>query len=144
MTRINTIPPQHLLDQHLFAEWRELPRVMAIARPLRPREAPDAYALGRGHLKFFYGLTGYLSARHAQLTSEVVARGFRIESRPALEPVEGLAGDWVPTADDHVTNLDRLAARQEARPGFYKLRGKPARHDHYRRLLGRVAAGGVL
>ena len=39
MTRINTMPPEHLTDQHLFAEYRELPRIFALV--LLARAAKD-------------------------------------------------------------------------------------------------------
>ena len=32
MTRINVVPPRLLLDEHLLAEYRELPRVFALAK----------------------------------------------------------------------------------------------------------------
>lgn len=31
MTRINVVDPRDLTDEHLFAEWRELPRVFTLA-----------------------------------------------------------------------------------------------------------------
>ena len=36
MTRINVDPPAVLTDEHLLAEWRELPRVLGLALDARP------------------------------------------------------------------------------------------------------------
>ena len=139
MTRINTIEPADLLDQHLFAEWRELPRIFALARPLRPREVVPAFRLGSGHVRFFYPLTGWLAARHAALTAELEARGYNLTPRAPLEPLEGLDGDWSPGPVDHRRSLERLAERQAARPGFYRLRGDTAGPGHYDELLEKYA-----
>lgn len=38
MTRINTIDPVDLLDQHLFIEYREITRVYALHRARKPSE----------------------------------------------------------------------------------------------------------
>jgi deoxyribonuclease V len=32
MTRINLLPPSELADQHLLAEWRELPRIFGLVK----------------------------------------------------------------------------------------------------------------
>ena len=144
MTRINVIPPAELLDQHLLAEYRELPRVFALARPLRPGEQVQAYTLGRGHVLFFYDKLEWLAARQAALIAECEARGFQVVHKniPSLgkHPPE-LRGTWSPGRAACLTNLARLADRQSKRPGFYRLRGETAPDDHYARLLlGREAA----
>lgn len=42
MTRINLIPPAQLSDQHLLAEYRELPRIFTMAHEAALRsEHPD-------------------------------------------------------------------------------------------------------
>lgn len=54
MTRINTIDPVDLLDQHLFIEYREITRVATLHRAPKPGEVmPQNYTLGTGHVKFF-------------------------------------------------------------------------------------------
>lgn len=131
MTRVNVIDPVELTDQHLLAEYRELPRIFALARPLRPRERPERYVLGRGHVKWFYPLTGWLARRQSALIAECIARGFDITHRAAPLPIVGLDGDWSPDLDDRHTNLTRLRDKLAARPTFYRYRGKPVGPGFY-------------
>jgi deoxyribonuclease (pyrimidine dimer) len=67
MTRINVVAPRDLTDQHLLAEYRELPRVFTLAQAWldrgKPGALPERYALGTGHVKFFYDKTDYLAKR---------------------------------------------------------------------------------
>ena len=39
MTRINLLPPSQLADQHLIAEWRELPRIFGLVKKKLAEEA---------------------------------------------------------------------------------------------------------
>lgn len=50
MTRINVVPVFELSDQHLMAEYRELPRV--IKQKINTTDAPRLYKLGLGHVKW--------------------------------------------------------------------------------------------
>lgn len=129
MTRINVIPPAELTDQHLLAEYRELPRIFALARPDVP--APPRYILGAGHVRFFYTRTGYLSRRQAALIAECQARGFAVQHTSAPPPVPGCDADWFPTAADRRVNLERLHVRLLARLGWYTHRGQPVAADFY-------------
>lgn len=81
MTRVNCIPVRQLARQHLVAEYRELPRVFALAQAayLRgedPLDFPRTYRLGTGHVKFFYSRIGYLVRRQRQLIAEMRRRGY--------------------------------------------------------------------
>ena len=53
MTRVNTIKPYKLTDQHLLAEHRELPRIFGQAYDAymagRKVQASSRYTLGKGH-----------------------------------------------------------------------------------------------
>ena len=131
MTRINCIDPANLTDQHLLAEYRELPRVFALARHLAPREVVPTYRMGAGHVRFFYTRTGWLAKRQAALIAECLARGFDIQHRTAPEPVPGLDDDWAPSEADMQCNLERLRDKLDARPNFYRHRGVPVTPDHY-------------
>jgi deoxyribonuclease (pyrimidine dimer) len=131
LTRINTIPVDRLTDQHLLAEYRELPRVFALARPLTGRERRDTYTLGAGHVLFFYERTGFLARRQAAIIAECLDRGFDIQHRTAPDPIPGLDADWFPTAADHAVSLSRLRDRLAERPGFYRHRGVPVAPDFY-------------
>lgn len=89
MTRINCVPVQELHQKHLVAEYRELPRVFALARSTYL--APPEYRLGAGHVLFFYDKLGYLQRRQWELYDEMIARGYS----PTFNP-ESLADEWYP------------------------------------------------
>jgi hypothetical protein len=131
MTRINVVDPKRLTDQHLIAEYREAPRVFALARPLKPREAVPTYRLGAGHVRFFYPLTAWLSERQAALIEECQDRGFSIQHTAAPTAVPGLDGDWCVPREAVALNLERLREKLHARPGFYRYRGEPVGPDFY-------------
>lgn len=50
MTRINLVPVEELADQHLLAEYRELPR--CLNKPTRSPSDFPVYVLGKGHVKW--------------------------------------------------------------------------------------------
>lgn len=147
MTRINVVDPSELADSHLLAEYRELPRVFAlaedalfrVAHTIADREldipparmasvaadrvrtsAPSAYTLGAGHVRFFYSRTGYLSRRQSAIIAECLRRGFNLTHRTAPPPVPGLDDDWTPTPEAIEINRARIAERIATRPGFYR------------------------
>ncbi len=78
MTRINLIPVEELSDQHLIAEYRELPRVVnaVINNKIAMGNIPEFYTLGKGHVKFFYNKILFLASRYAQIFEEMCFRGF--------------------------------------------------------------------
>jgi deoxyribonuclease (pyrimidine dimer) len=129
MTRINVVPPEALADQHLLAEYRELPRVFALAR--RDPEAPLQYTLGAGHVRFFYGRTGYLSARQAALIAECLRRGFDITHRSAPPPVPGLDAGWTPDPAAVEVNLVRLRDKLRTARRPYTYFGTPVPENFY-------------
>jgi len=143
MTRINTISPLDLLDQHLFAEWRELPRIFTLARYWadngKRSAVPDSYRLGAGHVRFFYDKLQWLAYRHAILTSELQARGYKLGSYDEQSEYltwlraehPDLWNDWEPSPADHRCNLQRLQSKLDAKPGFYKHFKAPAGYKHY-------------
>ncbi|HEX7388397.1 MAG TPA: pyrimidine dimer DNA glycosylase/endonuclease V [Castellaniella sp.] len=119
MTRINCIPVEQLSGPHLVAEYRELPRVFALAQKAAARGAfsqPKTYVLGRGHLLFFYTRLGYLARRHMALIEEMKKRGYK----PTFSGVrrEDFPGtpdtywnDWKPTAAAMRVNRLRIKER---------------------------------
>ena len=85
MTRINLIPPEFLSDQHLLAEYRELPRIVNsykcnIYNPNKNfyKNIPTKYKLGTGHVKFFRNKIKFLLDRYKLLVKELLYRGFNI------------------------------------------------------------------
>lgn len=116
MTRINCIPVQELTDRHLLAEYRELPRVFALARPCP--EAPSCYTLGTGHIKFFYDKLLYLQRRQVALVAEMRRRGMSPSFDPEALGAQRRCGDqaalwndWTPTPEAIQINRARIQER---------------------------------
>jgi hypothetical protein len=81
MTRLNIgIAPAELCDQHLLAEYRELPRMVAYAHRLdAAKDLPPLWGLptlGRGHMRGMVRHGGYLASRHQALIDEMQRRVF--------------------------------------------------------------------
>lgn len=82
MTRINIgIPVEELCDQHLVAEYRELPRMRAFAEARLARfgsagTRPVVPTLGSGHMSYFVPYGAWLAKRFASLVVEMKLRGF--------------------------------------------------------------------
>lgn len=119
MTRINCVPVQELSGPHLVAEYRELPRVFALAQKacLRgPITQPAAYTLGKGHMLFFYTRLEYLAKRHAELVAEMKRRGYK-PSFPGVtrsqfpDIPDAFWNDWQPTSAALALNRARIAER---------------------------------
>ncbi len=119
MTRINCVPVEELSREHLIAEYRELPRVFALARKAAERKdikKIDFYTLGKGHVLFFYTRLAYLARRHIELVSEMQRRGYTPNFTASLQeshadiPAE-LWGDWAPTKEALAINRQRIADR---------------------------------
>lgn len=115
MTRINCVPPCELVDKHLLAEYRELPRVFRLARLCD--DAPKEYTLGVGHVKFFYNKLGYLLVRHHQIVAEMKRRGFNPKFDPNdLQDLhtpdnDKCWGTWKPTDEAIRINRQRILER---------------------------------
>ena len=119
MTRINCIPVEELSGPHLVAEYRELPRVFALAGKAAARgdlTGPDCYTLGKGHMRFFYVRLDYLVRRHQALVAEMRRRGFQPRfdgvTRASFPDIPAHCWqDWTPTADAMALNRARIAER---------------------------------
>lgn len=113
MTRINVVPVSELCDKHLLAEYRELPRVFALAR--RCTDAPKEYVLGKGHVKFFYDKLGYLLLRFDFLVSECRRRGFNVQYDTPIRYDKdidpALLNTYKPTSEALALNRARIAER---------------------------------
>lgn len=77
MTRINLVLPCELSDQHLIAEYRELPRV--IKGSFNIINAPKTYTLGKGHILWAKCHEPYLLERYKEIINEMLYRGFSIK-----------------------------------------------------------------
>lgn len=121
MTRINCVPPEQLSGKHLVAEYSELPRVFTLVRKRikkghRPSDIdiPEKYALGPGHVKFFYDKLGWLKKRQESLIQEMLRRGYR-PTFTGAGLLDGIpnewAGEWEPDQAAVEINQARLRER---------------------------------
>jgi deoxyribonuclease (pyrimidine dimer) len=134
MTRINTIDPSDLLDQHLFAEYREITRISSLARPL---VSYGTYCMGTGHMKFFYNKGAFLAKRLQALQVEMDKRAIWNYTVKQYRPHSpSLHQDWTPDKKAHFTNLIRLSTKLYDKPEFYRYYGKPVNVRHYISLVG--------
>lgn len=115
MTRINVVPVEELCDQHLLAEWRELPRMNGFADKCVDASIPGEYVLGAGHMKFFLDKAQFLERRHMELTAELERRGFNlnIKTKFVMTSKHGSA-DYSPTPEALSINRARIQERMPA------------------------------
>lgn len=123
MTRINCVPPAKLVDKHLLAEYRELPRVFTLAYAAHDKKPFEQYVpiytMGKGHVIFFYDKLKYLVNRHISLCDEMELRGIQTNLRNVAnewiakaEPYYAvLWNDWQPNIVDIQVNRNRLNER---------------------------------
>lgn len=119
MTRINCVPVQELTDKHLLAEYREMPRVSALARCLD--DVPAVYLLGKGHVKFFYDKGEFLRRRFEdEIVPEMQRRGFVTRFTKYRPHPDGLNNDWQPDEQALTINRKRIAQRLSERKTWPK------------------------
>ncbi len=123
MTRINLVPVKSLTDQHLLAEYRELPRVFPAARLCS--DAPAHFVLGAGHVKFFYDKLKFLEKRLQRIIAECLRRGIKIKNTSVSFSVDpALYNDYVPRVMDIELSRRRIEDRISLKPDWYKFYGK--------------------
>ena len=134
MTRVNLVDPRELADQHLFAEFRELTRIpkslwLSIERhgiEGTLRRVPQTYALGRGHVLFFYDKGLFLTRRFEALRIELRRRAYNfneaveLDEWGVLDLDPRLMQDYTPTPEAIALSRARLAERIAQRPGWYR------------------------
>jgi hypothetical protein len=127
MTRINVVPVQELCNKHLFAEWRELPRIINHINKnngkVNLKNVPPYYILGTGHVRFFYNKLRFLVNRHQKLTEELVNRGYNIKPQGFVldlsnPDINYLYNDWEPGQLDLKLNRERIRDRMPENPKF--------------------------
>ena len=133
MTRINVIDPNDLTDQHLMAEYRELPMIMgSLRRSLKAKKGlpkiPEKYTLNKGHVTFFYDKGLFLHKRYRLLIEHLQRRGYALDpDRSADFSVfieNNLYNDWDPDQHAYRINLERISERIAAKPHWYRYYGK--------------------
>ena len=125
MTRINLIPTKELSDQHLLAEYRELPRV--IKQDLNVSDAPRNYTLGKGHMKWGRLHIQFLLDRYFELCNEMKYRGFKVNypHQQLLLYVYAnvniqLLNQYQPTKEDIEVSRNRIIEKLNMKPSWYK------------------------
>lgn len=133
MTRINVIDVSLLADQHLMAEYRELPMVAgSLRRSLKSKNGlpkiSDKYILGKGHVSFFYNKGLFLYRRYNAIIEELLKRGYKLDSNRDIDfetfKNNGLYGDWIANNNDLLINVNRINQRLLEKFNFYKYYSK--------------------
>lgn len=130
MTRINLVPASELADQHLLAEYRELPRVFGAVRKhvQSDKQVKDFkilgwYILGKGHVTFFYDKLNFLVKRHNEIVNECLRRDIAIKNTSTNDisdlPV-GWCGDYLPSVSEIEVSKERLIEKYNMKPLWYK------------------------
>lgn len=147
MTRVNVIEPRLLTDQHLMAEYREIPMVPASLkrsknskRGLSLVDQPKEYTLNKGHVKHFYDKGKWLYRRYYSLVDELVKRGYNVD--PQSRNVkwdaydQSLFNDWEVTQQAVDINLERILERvkQKSEP-WYRYYGELISYDGYVNII---------
>lgn len=126
MTRINVVPVEELSDQHLLAEYHELPRAIKIWT--YTGLAPRKYVLGKGHVKWARRHMHFTLNRYKLIFDEMLFRGFKPKYRwedlwdYALHNTIGFGWylNYFPTPADIKLNQDRLIEKYKLKPNWYR------------------------
>lgn len=134
MTRINLTLVSELADQHLMAEYRELPRVFGAVRKhiangkrVSDFKISPEFILGTGHVTFFYDKLQFLHDRQYMLIAECLKRGFNIKDT-TVQDIGDIPHGWckgyVPTANAIALSQARLDEKIAQKPLWYKYYGR--------------------
>lgn len=145
MTRINLVHAEELMDQHLFAEFREIKMIpKSLARSLHAQRfhadpvaavlarVPRAFTLNTGHVSFFYDKGTYIYWRFAAIKIALEDRGVNFDPTSELDPDKvfdrdiRLRGDYNPTPEALEIIRARIAEKIAMKPTWYRYYGVPA------------------
>jgi deoxyribonuclease (pyrimidine dimer) len=138
MTRINVVEPEVLTDQHLMAEYRELPMVgSALKRSLRSKNGlpkiPKQYTLNAGHVTYFYTLGKFLERRYQALIVELKHRGYNLDENREVDfdifKQHNLYNDWTPDENALKINVERIKQKIDMKVDWYKHYGYPIKNN---------------
>ena len=144
MTRINAnIDPSKLLDQHVMAEYRELPMVYAALRRSiksgNPLKIPKEFTLNSGHVSFFYDKLGFLQDRYDRLIIELKNRGFELDANRTYDLSEfdkSFFNDYTMSDRDFQVIKERILFRYDEKPTWYKYYREPIDRETYLLIMG--------
>lgn len=133
MTRINLVPPEELMDQHLIAEYREirlltenLRRSFASKNGMDRSRIPPQFTLMSGHILWFKDKGQYIENRYQQLIDEMRKRGFTptfLSIDTSVWP-EGWFNDWKPAKRDLDIVRARIKQKISLKPHWYRYYGR--------------------
>lgn len=126
MTRINLIPVKELSDQHLIAEYRELPR--CIKQNINICDAPRKYCLNKGHMKWAKRHSRWLMRRYLDITCEMQYRGiktnypfYKLYEIYETQYYTKECDNWYnPTNNDIQLSRNRIIEKINLKPNWYK------------------------
>ena len=127
MTRINLIHPSKLTDQHLIAEYRELPRVFWAVRTKLSENKQikiwDKYKMWTWHVIFFYDKLWFLEKRYYEIVKECRKRRFNIKfSILNLSDIpDEYKKDYHPNKKDLDISNFRIQEKLSQKKWFYKM-----------------------
>lgn len=138
MVRVNLVPPEELMDQHLNAEYVEirmlagsLKKTLASKNGFVESKVPQQFTLNTGHIYFFYPKGLYLHKRYNLIREEMIRRGFKANFDFPIDIWPNyLYNDWEPNEKDLSIIRQRLAEKIAKKPNWYKYYGKSI-GDHY-------------
>jgi len=139
------IDPSLLTDQHVIAEYRELPMVVGSLRSngwMIKSAVPEKFNLGIGHINFLKNKLYYLERRHDTVKIEMYNRGFKQTSLSMDINLyrEEFCNNWHPTLEDSMVIRKRIKEKL-ANPelfGFWRLRRKVLTVDELVQLSDRI------
>lgn len=127
MTRINCVPVEELCNEHLLAEYKELPRISGaiwrwhektttniegLGEVFVSPTAPDSYCMGKGHVKFFYDKGEWLRRRfEEEIVPELERRGYNLSYTSYRPHPDGYNLDWVPDENAKEICRERIKER---------------------------------
>lgn len=121
------------MDQHLFAEFREIKMVTrALQRAFLTKTAeqilegiPSEFSLGEGHVRFFYNKGKYLTRRYEEIKYELFRRQHGFNSQSILDPTgiyhdRRFYLDYTPTPEALIIIRERISSRIAEKPEWYR------------------------
>ena len=139
MTRVNVVPAKILLDQHLRAELREIPRIITQSRKTN---CSPVFLLGTGHVTFFYNKLNFIFKRILELDLECKLRGFKglsdnyinVLRQTAINKSE-LNNDYLPTNKAIELSKQRIIERINLKPYWYKMKSIDLNESTYKQYI---------
>ena len=135
MTRINLIDVCKMTDQHLLAEYRELPRIVNDWKKRYGdikfyKAIPNKFCLGQGHVKFFRNKIKFLIQRYRLIVDELLKRNFAIKQTSIVDnevshilTIDINQITWKPSNEDIEISQQRITEKIKQKPKFYRFYG---------------------